>query len=101
MVTRLSPESLALLSDWEHAHREACHAEHWAARPNAYAVTTSQGALQTATELRAYADARFRLLLKGRSFGPLARMPTVRGMPAESLSSRFGPDTMPGMLSMR
>ena len=102
MVTRLSPESLVLLGEWERAHREACHAEHWAARPNAYSMSTSNAALQTATELRAYADATFRLLIASRSFGPMGRMPVVRSAPAAaSLPSTFAPDTVPSVLSAR
>lgn len=72
---RLSPEAIALLHAWEQAHRAACDAERWVHRRSAHATSTLDALLQSASELRAQADASFRLLLDLQAFGPLDAMP--------------------------
>lgn len=73
----LSYSALQLLAQWEHAHHEACQAEHWAARSHGTASTTSPGLAETAAELRAAADAAFQRLLDAQAFGELRPMPRV------------------------
>jgi len=73
----LSFSALRLLDQWEHAHRQACQAEFWAARSPGAASTTSPGISETAAELRAFADASFRRLLDAHAFGDLRPMPKL------------------------
>lgn len=75
---RLSLQDIKLLHMWEQAHRTACNAERLAIRPDTYDDSTLRTLQQGAIELRASADASFRLLLEVEAFGELADMPLAR-----------------------
>ncbi|TFY99282.1 hypothetical protein EZ313_22225 [Ramlibacter henchirensis] len=74
---RLTPQALALLEAWEQAHRAACDAEGWLTRRSAAGPSTLDEIQQSATELRAHADASFRVLLESKCFGELTQMPSA------------------------
>ena len=80
-IQRLTLQDVKLLHTWEQAHRAACGAERLAMRAHVGAGSTRRTLQQSAVELRAYADASFRLLLEVQAFGELADMPLAARRP--------------------